>query len=180
MNKLTKGSIAAAAAGVLLLGGLGSLAYWTDSEEVAGGELNSGSITLGEVTCTGWLHTADDAEVTNIVPGDNVYNDCATTLTLVGDNIGATLAIDDTSIPSTELADALTHNVELQDGLGEPIPSVTGEGETVVTAHIQVDFKYGGPVSAPDAATDADNTSQAGTAALDALTLVAVQTNSNF
>ena len=44
MKKSTKGAVAAAAAGVLLLGGAGSLAYWT-----ADGAADGGSITAGGI-----------------------------------------------------------------------------------------------------------------------------------
>ena len=41
MNRTTKGAIAAGAAAVLLLGGAGSLAYWSDCQDAAGGTINS-------------------------------------------------------------------------------------------------------------------------------------------
>ncbi len=40
MKKSTKGALAAAAAGSLLLGGAGSLAYWTDAESITGTSIN--------------------------------------------------------------------------------------------------------------------------------------------
>ena len=61
MNKTTKGAIAAAAAGALLLGGIGSLAYWTDSDPVGGGTFTAGSLSLTPLsTCDTWnLDTAE-------------------------------------------------------------------------------------------------------------------------
>ena len=50
MNKASKGALAALAAGVLLLGGAGSLAFWTDTAEVAGGAINSGELSLTDTT----------------------------------------------------------------------------------------------------------------------------------
>lgn len=167
MKKTTKGSLAAGAAAVLLLGGASTLAFWNDTATVNGGTLSSGSIELGAVTCAGWKHTEDDSAVTKIVPGDNVYQECATNLTLVGDHIGATLTIDPASMPTGALADELVASVALQDSLGAPISSVTGEGTTAVTAVITVDFD--GPTGT--------NASQTGLATLDALTLTAVQTH---
>lgn len=167
MKKSTKGSLAAGAVAVLLLGGAGSLAYWSDEAAVDGGQLASGSIELGTVTCTDWLHSETDLAVTNIVPGDNVYNDCTTTLTLEGDHIGATLEIDAASLPVGPLADELEATVLLQTSAGDPIAAVTAEGTTAVTAHIVVDFD--GP--------NGTNLSQNGTAVLDDLTLNAVQTH---
>lgn len=168
MKKTTKGLVATSAAAVLLLGGAGSLAYWTDDAAVDGGTLTAGSIDLGPVDCgDGWKHVEDDSVVTTIVPGDEVYNDCVTTLTLVGDHIGATLAIDPASI-SGDLAAALaTPDVELQDSAGATISAVDAPGTTEVTAHLTVSFPYG----------TEDNTSQTDVATLDSLTLVAEQTH---
>lgn len=169
MKKSTKGLFAGGAAAVLLLGGAGSLAYWTDDAPVDGGSLTAGEISLGAVTCTGWKHVETDLAVAKIVPGDEVYNDCTTTLTLVGDHIGATLAIDPASMPAGSLADELDADVALQDSAGAPIAAVTAEGTTDVTAHITVTFGYAA----------ATNNSQTGTAVLDGLTLSAVQTHEN-
>lgn len=176
MKKSTKGALAASAAAVLLLGGAGTLAYWTDDAAVNGGTITAGSIDLGAVTCSGWLHAEDDSAVVNVVPGDSVYNDCATSITLEGDHIGATLDIDEASIPTGALADELDAAVTLRDADGDPIAAVAAEGTTAVTARIAVDFPYG-TVSAPDPTTGASNGSQNGTAVLDAMTLVAVQTH---
>ncbi len=41
MNKTTKGALAASAAAVLLLGGAGSLAYWSDAETIQGGDVTA-------------------------------------------------------------------------------------------------------------------------------------------
>lgn len=167
MKKSTKGSIAAAAAAVLLLGGASTLAFWNDTATVNGGTLESGSIELGAVTCGGWKHTEDDSAVTKIVPGDNVYQECDTSLTLVGEHIGATLTIDPASIPAGALADELDATVALEDSTGTAISSVTAPGTTALTAKITVDFDGPGGT----------NASQNGTAVLDALTLTATQTH---
>ena len=167
MKKSTKGALAAVAGAALLLGGATTLAFWTDEATVDGGTLESGSITLGEVTCGGWKHTEDDADVTNIVPGDTVYNECQTALTLEGDHIGATLEIDEASIPEGDLATELDASVELRDATGDQIEAVTEEGTTNLTARIEVVFD--GPGST--------NASQSGTAVLDAISLTATQTH---
>ena len=61
MKKSTKGALAAGGAAVLLLGGAGSLAYWTASGSVPGGSLTSGSMTLSSVTCGSWTYGGVDA-----------------------------------------------------------------------------------------------------------------------
>ncbi|MDI9944213.1 alternate-type signal peptide domain-containing protein [Rhodococcus sp. 1.20] len=54
MKKQTKGAIAAAAAGALLLGGAGSLAVWSDSADVSGGgPVTSGALDLSSCAPVG-------------------------------------------------------------------------------------------------------------------------------
>ena len=48
MKKSTKGALAATTAGVLLLGGAGSLAFWSDS--IGGSTISSGHISLDDTT----------------------------------------------------------------------------------------------------------------------------------
>ncbi len=178
MNKSTKGALAAGAAAFLLLGGAGTLAYWTDDASVDGGSVDSGSIDLQNVECYAtWTYddAVGDETVEDIVPGDTIVKQCTGDLVLVGDHIGATVDISDASLTSLEgLADELDIDAVLTDPAAG---SVDGEGTYDVTIDITVAFPYGGPVSAPDPTTDADNESQVDTATLDAITLVAVQTH---
>jgi len=175
MKKSTEGALAIGAAAVLLLGGAGTLAYWTADTDVDAGDLEAGSITLDALACDGFVHS-DGSPVTLIVPGDVVTNDCDATLVLEGDNIGATLTIDPASVPAGALGDELEATVELQDSTGTAVSEIEGEGTYTLTAQVTVTFPYGGPVTTPPQ-TGADNDSQNGTAVLDALELVAVQTN---
>lgn len=103
MKKSTKGLIAAGAAGVLLLGGAGTLAFWTDDATVDGGELASGSIALTATDCStaAWKHLEDDADADLLVPGDSVYKECTVTLVMEGDHIAADVEIDPDSLPAT-------------------------------------------------------------------------------
>lgn len=179
MKKSTKGALAAGAAAFLLLGGAGTLAYWTDDATVDGGAVDAGSIDLLNVQCaTDWTYDDDTTTVlttvTSIVPGDTIVKQCTGDLVLVGDHIGATVDISDASLTSlTGLADELTFTAVLTDPAGG---SVTGAGTHAVTIDLTVDFPYG-TVSAPDPTTGDDNDSQLDTATLDAITLVAVQTH---
>jgi len=61
MNKTIKGSLAAGAAAVLLLGGAGSLAYWTDAADIDGGTITAGTLTLDAGTCGDWTYAAGAA-----------------------------------------------------------------------------------------------------------------------
>lgn len=179
MKSSTKGVLALGAASALLLGGAGTLAYWTDDATVDAGVITAGSIELTALACEGFVY-ADETAATLIVPGDVVTNDCDATLVLEGDNIGATLAIDPTTLPAENaLAEELTAEVTLLDEDGAEVAAVEGAGTYTVTAQIEIEFGYGGPVTDPPQA-GADNDSQDGSVDLDALELVAVQTNSDL
>ena len=55
MNRSTKGAIAAGAAAVLLMGGAGSLAFWTADGDVDGGTVTAGTLSLTDLECdTTW------------------------------------------------------------------------------------------------------------------------------
>lgn len=177
MKKSAKGALAAAAAGTLLLGGAGSLAYWTDSKDVGTANLTSGSITLGAPTCTGsaglhgWQLDNGDAFVpgtTKLVPGDSISKVCNLTLTLVGAHIGADLSIDtanltgDSTTLAAELDPSATFTID-----GNSVTSVTNPGTYTVQATVSVGFD--GP--------NATNDSQNGNINLDAIDITADQTH---
>ncbi len=118
MNQTTKGALAAAAAGALLLGGAGSLAYWSDSKTVTGGAISSGTLSLtqevGQV-CSSWTldaaggATAYTPGVTLVVPGDVITKTCDYTVHASGAHLAADLTMDATSITgANDLSSALT------------------------------------------------------------------------
>jgi alternate signal-mediated exported protein len=101
MNRSTKGALAASAAGALLLGGAGSLAYWNSNQTVGGAAIASGTLTLtqeGAQTCTDWTLDAAGATTyvpgtTLVVPGDVITRTCDYTVTASGEHLSATLGI---------------------------------------------------------------------------------------
>jgi len=117
MNKSTKGALAAVAAGVLLLGGAGTLAFWTDSETVTGGNLASGHLDIAtdgtNTGCAAWkLDSGESVPVTYaegdpLVPGDVLSRHCAFTIDAAGNHLRATIAATG-GTASGALADALT------------------------------------------------------------------------
>ncbi|WP_016934462.1 alternate-type signal peptide domain-containing protein [Rhodococcus sp. R1101] len=122
MKKQTKGAIAAGAGAILLLGGLGSLAFWNDQTDGDAGTITSGQLTLGECAGGGtWTDvgnggaTISDISSFRIVPGDTVRYTCASTLTAQGDNLEATL---------TANLDGVTGNTDLRNAL---ITTIDGE-----------------------------------------------------
>jgi len=81
MKKSTKGAVAAGAAAVLLLGGAGTLAYWTADDTVTGTTITSGHLTLDATACqgtTGWELEGDafDTSADTLIPGDTLTKEC--------------------------------------------------------------------------------------------------------
>lgn len=175
MKKSTKGALAAGAAAVLLLGGAGTLAFWTATDDVDGGTITSGDLTLVAGDCDlDWVDAADDAAITLLVPGDEVYKDCEVTLDGSGDNLSATVEVDPASVADITLgdpvADDLTVGATVTDPSGIDVTAVDVDGPTTVTVRITVDWPYG----------DENNDSQLSTATLDAITLIATQADPNL
>ncbi|MDO9457444.1 alternate-type signal peptide domain-containing protein [Nocardioides sp.] len=101
MKKTTKGALAASTAAVLLLGGAGSLAYWTATGTANGGAITAGKLTLSNGTCdANWVYAPGALKagttVALFVPGDKVTKKCTFTIGATGDNLSATV-----SAPST-------------------------------------------------------------------------------
>lgn len=186
MNKTIKGAGAAVAAGVLLFGGAGSLAFWSASESVAGGSISSGELKLTETSCdatwslNGGTYTdpvADDPGTTEvdetdagtlIVPGDTLTKSCSYTIEAAGENLSADLTV---TAPAESGAAGLTEEVDTSGAFtvnGATATTITEENDgQPLVATITVDFPFGVE----------DNGSQDLTAALDAYTVTATQTN---
>lgn len=138
MKKSTKGAIAAAGAAVLLLGGAGSLAYWTATGSADGGTIASGSITLSSVTCgADWTEGSD--VITLLVPGDTVTKQCTGTLTLTGEHIGATVALDSSSLATAETA--FNNELTVDAAMSSPAATITEPGTYDVTIDITAAFE---------------------------------------
>src|SRR4051794_15395746 len=100
MKKSSKGALAVGAGVALLLGGSGTLAFWSDSKPITGGAINSGHLRLvtdaTNTGCGGWyLDSAEGAPVAYtvgdpIVPGDVLSRDCAYTVQATGNHLRAT------------------------------------------------------------------------------------------
>lgn len=124
MNKLTKASIAGAAAIALLLGGAGTLALWNDSASIEAGDITSGTLTI-----TGSEGTWDN-EWTLWVPGDTATYTGTLTIEATGDNLEALLSVDDSGlvdVGNSEFANALDVSFAVTN---LPHPAVTANGDT--------------------------------------------------
>lgn len=177
MKHATKGALAAVTAVALLSGGAGTLAYWTGTQDVTGGTISSGHLTLDGYTCSGTgLHDwqledqTDFAGTSTVVPGDTVTKVCSVKLDLVGDHVGARLTLEDPQFSDGSDA-TLSHELDPKVSFtvdGANARTVTTPGAHTVVATVTVKFPYG------DAATTGD---QDVSAVLDAMTLTAQQTH---
>lgn len=111
MNKLIMGSIAGAAGVALLLGGAGTFALWNSEADIDAATITAGTLTVA--TSNGvWT---DQTSATNaiditdyeIVPGDTLTYTTEVLFNAIGDNLNATLSVDQRSIrPAGGLNDA--------------------------------------------------------------------------
>lgn len=163
MHRSTKGALAAAAAGALLLGSAGTLAYWTGSENVPGGTFTSGYLQLTDNTCATapWkLDDGVDYTTQRIVPGDSLTKTCTFSIDGVGDHMTVSL---DTATPGWSAANALTADLAVTSTFtgsvsGGPLsdPATVTKSETI-TALITVTFDTasGNETNVPTAGLDA-------------------------
>lgn len=177
-SKTLKAAGAAVAAGVLLLGGAGTLAYWSADAGVSGGDIASGQLNLTGSACDDtWMLNGDTAYTTGmlIVPGDTLTKSCSYTIAATGENLQATLTANEptgTGLVGATLGAAYTVD-DPTDTTDTPaaVEQITEDNDgDVLTATLTVDFPYG---------TAVDNTSQDMTATLDAYTVTAKQTDAS-
>lgn len=178
MKKHTKGALAAGTAAVLLLGGAGSLAYWSDSAAVGGSDIATGHLSLSDASSTGWVHADGELagqDVTSIVPGDSISQEFTFTINASGDNLAAELTTPESveaeiggdATPTTlELPVSATYTID-----GSPAPATISEANDgdVVTVVVEVDFPFG------DVDTVNANDTQDLVASLDDLTVQLTQ-----
>jgi alternate signal-mediated exported protein len=180
MNKLTKGSIAAAAAVALLLGGAGTFANWNATSAVAGGDITAGSLSIAGAGAGSWSDTKGAGIILGdyrIMPGDVLTftqdfdvtadgHSLLATLSLTG---GAIVAVESTDAADVALANALGNSAALTatglgtDGNGGYIVPV---GTTSVTVTVTITFPKGDSV---------DNDSQKGVVSLSGMSVTLTQ-----
>jgi alternate signal-mediated exported protein len=103
MKNEVKGAVAAGAGVLLLLGGGGTFAVWTDSQTISGGAINAGHMNLVTDTtntgCGPWQLDAGESVPTTytvgnpLVPGDVLSRQCRFTIQAVGNHLRAGLGI---------------------------------------------------------------------------------------
>jgi len=172
MNRTTKGALAAGVAAVLLTGGAGTLAYWSDTETVAGTPITSGELKLGTPACGAGWRLDGNVVFTNqlIVPGDVLSKVCTIDLIATGEHLGADLGVSTAAFAATnaltgQLVPAATFTVAGANRTH--ITEVDDTGTAEITATLTVTFD--GPA--------ATNASQALTATLNSVAVTATQTH---
>lgn len=177
MKKATKGTLASGVGVLLFLGGAGTLAFWTDSEPITGGAINTGHLRIvtdaTNTGCGGWqLDSAESAAATYtvgepLVPGDTLTRDCSFTVSANGNHLRATVGITAANFSGGDgdFGGKLNASVSAVKIDGTPVTSFTeaDDGGTL-TASVTLTFD----------STALDNTEDLATF-LDSLTLTATQ-----
>jgi alternate signal-mediated exported protein len=122
MRNSIKAAVAATTGAALLLGGAGSLAYWSDEETEGAHTITSGRLDLSAPDCgTGWSDGggAIDLGVFRIVPGDTLTMSCSFTVDTAGDNLLTELAFTKPALDANTLAAELDYSATYElNGVG--------------------------------------------------------------
>lgn len=194
MRKSYKAAAAAIVGTGLVLGGLGSLAYWQDDEAAEGGTITSGSLDLGAPVCGDWVDAAGevvDLATFRIVPGDVLTRSCDFEIELIGDNLQTALTFASPDLDASVLAGELDFAASYAVGADAPLeladddadnPTVTtlADGDTI-SVDYAVELPFGGnEADAPGVDNDSNSGLEFGggelSAVLDDLTLTVIQT----
>lgn len=175
MKRSTKASLATGAAALsLLLGGAGTIAFWTDTGTVDGTTIATGHLKFGTPDCgAGWLLDGGASYTTQLlVPGDVLTKTCAFTLDAAGEHLSAdfTLTTPTGVTGSAALADELdlTTAVTLNGNPQATTTDVPVADGDVVAVSMTLTWPYG--------VEDNDSNLAAGLSAiLGDLTVVATQ-----
>lgn len=102
MKKNTKGAIALGAAALLLAGGAGTYAAWSDDATLGGGDVETGHLRITEVPGeSGWTWAttgvtgAFDPAADTLAPGDSIRFEGTYELEIKGSNLEAELVAGD-------------------------------------------------------------------------------------
>lgn len=145
MKKSTKGAVAAGAAAVLLMGGAGSLAYWTATGSITGGSVNSGHLKLDADDAGSWELNGNPVSAIStvrIVPGDELVFTGSYTIDAAGDNLQADVAVTGATESGTLAPYVDTTLAFTVDGATATSITEANDGDTL-EATVTVDFPIG-------------------------------------
>ena len=131
MNNTLKGALAGTAGIALLMGGFGSYALWSDSEDLAPSTVQSGELSID--TAPGSYDDARTTQVANdwaadakMVPGDVITYTQTFTVTGSGKNLKGTIALAPAAMSPNSFGSGLTRTVEVTDTSSNTALSSTG------------------------------------------------------
>lgn len=168
MKKTTTAAIAASVGAALLLGGAGTLAYWTDTETSGTQNIASGNLDLGPLQAGNWKiqHSANGKTTqpvdyntgAKIVPGDILTQTVQVPVTLVGENMKAKLTVNGPKVEgdatfSKQLTTAITSiNGQPVNGAANGITlTPTSVNNGVVPVTVSVTYPFGTQATKPGA-----------------------------
>jgi alternate signal-mediated exported protein len=140
MNKMIKGSIAGATGVALLMGGFGTYALWTDSEDLAANGVSSGVLTID--TSAGSYDDANTGASNDwsasdlMVPGDTVTYTQVFTVAGTGKNLSGTIKLNALPMSPNGFSAALTRTVDVVD---------SGAGAATITKDNATEFSFVDP-----------------------------------
>ncbi|PYD01655.1 alternate-type signal peptide domain-containing protein [Microbacterium esteraromaticum] len=188
MNKTTKGTIAASAAVLLLLGTGGSLAYWNSTADLGGQTISAGQLKVEPAGSPAWTikHTSGAATIVadiaavKLVPGDTVEYTGKFNITAQGQNLAFSVNLAKGSIAAATTGNAaanaalvtrLTNNATFAvDGvavtgstftINEPTADENGVKTHAVTVTATIGWPFGNSASPAS-----DNPAQLGAVSL--------------
>jgi alternate signal-mediated exported protein len=159
MDQSIKGALAAASAGVVLVGSLGSFAYWNATGTFDGDTIESGKLALIDMGDMEWLLNGYPVEVATVtlVPGDNLSLNGTFEIDAEGNNLAATFGVEGGGFTGT-LAPYLSTGLSVALDYGSEITNDTTITEdndgSLVSVAVSMVFPYG--IGLPNA----DNGSQ--------------------
>lgn len=112
MRASIKAALAATTGAGLLLGGAGTLSYWSDSESGGASTVTSGHLAISAVDCgTGWSDSNGAITLSSfrIVPGDTITQSCSVTVDVAGDNLTSKVTFVKPALDGNTLAGELTY-----------------------------------------------------------------------
>jgi alternate signal-mediated exported protein len=164
MNKMIKGSVAGATGIVLLMGGFGTYALWSDSKQLNGSSVSSGELYIQRGTVA-W---ADQAGAWNpagdlVVPGDTITRTQTFTVKGTGKNLTGTIDFAQGALDTSEFGDWLDVTVAITESPDNVTITPGTEandfvfsapfGEATLTAVVTYDFDENTPAMDAQAAT---------------------------
>lgn len=164
-NKMIKGSVAGATGIVLLMGGFGTYALWSDSENLAQNSVSSGDLTVN--TSAGWYDDSNDGSGTpeapdwsagdEMVPGDTITYNQVFAVTGNGKNLEGTIELAELADDEDTDFGTLVRSVNVE---------VSDPGTATIVKEDQDSFTFSAPFGAAELTATVTYTFPAGTAAL--------------